>query len=258
MKKRFNYIGLMVMMLIMASCQKVINLKLKNAEERLVIEGILTKGDTVHFVKITKTLNFDQATDYPTVTDAVVSVTDDLGNVGIFTHVGNGVYQLANYAVSVGGTYTLKVEQNGKVFEAKSTVPSEVNLQDLMIMPMSMGSFDLNYIIPVWTDIAGEKNFYKYDVYKNGIYQKGIYLQNDQYSDGLNNEEPIPYYSINSGDTLQVVMNCIDYSTYRYFFTLDQNTGSVAAPANPESNFGNEALGYFSARVSSAKTVIVP
>lgn len=258
MKTFLKYILLPLLLLLVMSCQKVIKLKLKNAEERLVIESVLTKGDSIHQLKITKTLNFDQTTDYPTVDDAQVTVTDDLGNVGVYSSLGNGIYQLQNYMVYVGRTYTLKIVQNGNTYEAQSKVPTEVDLVDAFVMPISMGVTQLNYIVPMWTDIAGEKNYYKYDIYKNNKFQPGIHLQDDTYADGLENEQPIDYYDVHSGDTIRIVLNCIDYSTYRYFFTLDQNTGSVAAPANPESNFGNKALGYFSARVSSEKTIIVP
>lgn len=258
MKTVIKYSSFFFFLLFLTSCEKVIPLKLKNAEERLVIEGILTKGDSIHVVKITKTLNFDQTTNYPIVEDAIVNVSDDNGNIGSFAYIGNGVYQVQNYPITVGRTYTLTILQNGKTFEAKSTVPSEVLLNDVQVMDVPMGPMSIKYAIPMWTDIAGEKNYYKYDLFINGEFQKGIFLQDDTYSDGLNNEEPIEYYNLKSGDTLTVEMNCVDYSVYQYFFTLNQNTGSTAAPANPVSNFGNDALGYFSARVTSKKTILIP
>src|SRR5690554_5202339 len=51
--KTLSFIGLITLLF---SCEKVIHLKLKQEEQRLVIEGVLTKGDSTHRVKITKTL----------------------------------------------------------------------------------------------------------------------------------------------------------------------------------------------------------
>lgn len=253
--KTLSFIGLITLLF---SCEKVIHLKLKQEEQRLVIEGVLTKGDSTHRVKITKTLAFDQSTDYPIVEDAIVEVTDGIGNSGVFNYVGNGYYEIQNYDVLVGRTYTLKVTQGGATYEAKSTVPSEVLLNNIFVVDYQIAGMTIKLPIPMWTDVAGEKNYYQYEVYQNGERLDGIRLTDDMYSDGLNNERPINIFGLEVEDTLRVVFHCIDYSTYHYLFTLSQNTGSVAAPANPESNFGSNALGYFSARVSSEKTIVIP
>lgn len=245
-------------LLILSSCQKVIKLDLQTDEQRLVIEGILTKGDSIHQVKITQTLDFDEDMAYPTVDNAIVTVLDNLGNAGTFISLGNGIYELNNYEVEVGRTYTLHVLHEEKEYKAQSTVPSEVLLDGLIIMQYDFGGMAMKMPMPLWKDIAGEKNYYQYELFLNGEVVKGIRLVDDTYSDGLNNERPIPMFGLETGDSLRVVFHCIDYPVYHYFSTLSQNTGSVAAPANPVSNFGNSALGYFSARVTSEQTVVVP
>jgi hypothetical protein len=241
-----------------SSCEKVIQLKLKQEEQRLVIEGVLTKGDSTHRVKVTKTLNFDQTIEYPAVDNAIVVVTDDIGNTGVFNYIGNGYYEVQNYVAFVGRTYTLKVTHDGITYEAKSTIPSEVLLEGIPVVTYQVGTMSVKLPIPLWVDIANEKNYYQYDVYQNSEKLKGIRLADDMYTDGLENEQPLNIFGLEPGDTLRVVFHCIDYSAHNYLFTLEQNTGSVAAPADPGSNFGSNALGYFTARVTSEKTIIIP
>jgi hypothetical protein len=51
----------------------------------------------------------------------------------------------------------------------------------------------------------------------------------------------------------------IDRPVYDYFNQLATNTnGQGATPANPVSNFSGGCLGYFSARSTDVKTVIIP
>ena len=256
-KQLFKITGVIFLFLGLISCEKVIDLKLKTDEQRIVVEGYITKGETTHQVHITKTLDFDETAAYPPVEDAVVTIVDNEGNAGVFTHTGNGVYEIQGYAAIVGRTYTLKIISEGVTYEAKSTIPSEILLDDIYILTYDLNSIQVKVPIPIYTDIAGEKNYYLFEPSVNGEKKGGIRLLDDEYMDGLSNERPVFISDLEVGDTLKIVMHCIDYSAYKYLFTLDQNTGSVAAPANPESNFGNNALGYFSARETSEKTVIV-
>ncbi|MCW3126192.1 MAG: hypothetical protein JWO03_1850, partial [Bacteroidetes bacterium] len=58
-----------------------------------------------------------------------------------------------------------------------------------------------------------------------------------------------PDFFINENDTIQMELDAIDKPVYEYFNTLNESTinSLSAAPANPPSNFSNNALGYFSA-----------
>lgn len=247
----------MLLIFSFTSCEKVIDLKLKEAEERLVIEGYVTKGELEHRVRITKTLDFDVVSPYPAITDAIVTVEDDQGNVGTFAYESDGYYVVNNFAVESGRTYTLKVVHADNIYEAKSVVPSEILLDNVYILAYQFGESQIYLPIPKRQDIAGEKNYYSYQAFVNGQVVEGIRLQNDENADGMNNEQPVFVTGLEVGDTLRMIMHCIDYTAYKYLFTLSQNTGSVAAPANPVSNFGPKALGYFSARTSSEITKVI-
>ncbi|MGY0034920.1 hypothetical protein [Pedobacter sp. NJ-S-72] len=61
------------------------------------------------------------------------------------------------------------------------------------------------------------------------------------------------------GDTIAVEFQCVDVAVHRYFFSLEQNLGETqpVSPANPPSNFDNNALGVFSAYTSSSRKALV-
>lgn len=255
--KRLFFIILAVSVSILASCTKVINLPLKKDVQRIVIEGFITKGETTHQVKITKTLDFDVSTPYPVVENANIKVEDNLGNTGVFTHIGNGIYEVTGFQGVEGRSYKLTVEHEGKYYVAESTMPREIILQDIAVIEIPFGGMSFTVAVPKWTDQAGETNYYHYQCYVNNELDEGIYLQDDSNQDGLTNEQPISV-GIESGDELRIIMHNIDKKAYRYLYSIDANTGSIASPANPESNFGNGALGYFAARCTSEKTITVP
>lgn len=255
--KRLTTLLVLGLVFLISSCTKVIDLPLKKTDQRIVIEGFVTKGLTTHQIKITKTLDFDVSDVFPTVDNAIVTISDDQGNDGTFVSLGNGIYEIQNFLGQENHTYTLKVEIDGINYEATSTMPDEVILEDIDIVSIPFGGQSFLLAVPKRVDIAGKENFYHYQCYVNDTLDNSIQLQTDENQDGLMNEQPI-FVGISSNDQLRIVMHCIDKKTYRYLFSISANTGSIASPANPESNFGNGALGYFAARCTSEKTITVP
>ena len=64
-------------------------------------------------------------------------------------------------------------------------------------------------------------------------------------------------------DTIGMELRSIDKDIYYYLneaiSIIGENSASAAAPANPNSNWNNNALGYFSAYGNSRKeTIIIP
>jgi hypothetical protein len=238
------------------SCEKVIDVDLNEEDPKVVIEAKFNAGETTHRVQITRTLNFDEAGPYPTVDNATVAVTDNLGNAAVLTFVGNGFYEVTGYPVLEGRTYTLTVVVEGNTYTASSTVPTQVAIDTLAVLPIVFGPDTLNALLPLRLDPAGVRNFYQFDLYDNNERVEGIYLQDDQFTDGIVVEQPIFGGDYESGDTALVDMYCIDEPVYNYFFALSQN--ETATPANPTSNFSGGCLGYFSARTKGSASVIIP
>jgi hypothetical protein len=241
----------------LGSCTKVIDLKLNAKDPQFVIEGMVTLGDTVHRVFITKTMNIDNANQFPTVDNAVVILTDDLGNSTVLNLVAPGRYETSNYPITANRTYTLQVTAEGKTFTSTAVVPQAVTLLNVITFPFTFGPQTFNAIVPLRLDPGGVANYYQFELFKHGHPLPGIFIQSDQFNDGNLAQEPIFADSINSGDTINVAMLSINREVYDYFYALEQNEQG-ATPANPTSNVSGGCLGYFSVRTRSVKQVIIP
>ncbi len=257
MSKLISYSSILLLAVALFSCQKVIQLDLNKMEEKNVIEGFITEGQSTHQVKITKTLSFDQSVAYPTVDNAIVVVTDNLGNIANFTLIAPGIYETSGYLGVSGRTYTITISINGETFTAISAMPNVTLLTDLSIAEIPFGPQSFKTVVPEYQDELNVENFYLFDIYINGEKSSGISVRDDVSSDGVVNQQPL-FEFVETDDTVHVVMHCIDKGAYKYLYSVGANTGSIASPANPDSNFGNSCLGYFSARVSSDQTIVIP
>lgn len=239
------------------SCTKVIDVDIKDVDPKYVVEGYLTEGQTTHRVKITRSLNLDDAQSYPTVDNASVVIADDLGNTTVMTLVQSGLYEVNNFTVSSGRTYTLIVDVDGKQFKSTQKVPQYVQMDSVQTFPFSFGPSSFVAVIPVRMDPQGVSNYYQFELSKQNEILKGIYIQSDQFNDGNQMMEPIFSEDIQSGDTITIDMYCIDRTIYDYWYTLIQNEQG-AQPVNPESNFTGGCLGYFNVRTKNTLTAIIP
>lgn len=256
--KKYFFICTILISLVFVSCTKVIDIDLNTEDPQYVIEGFVTKGDSIHQVTITRTLNFDESVDFPAVDNAIVVISDNLGNAETLALLAPGIYKTSNLLGVEGRTYTITVTVDGKVFTAASTLPNAVDFSGLEIIIFPFGLDTLRGLIPGRIDQAGVVNYYQFDIFQNGKQIFGINLQDDQFSDGVENKQPLFGPAFIPGDTARIIQYCIDKPVYKYLFTIDANTGSTAAPANPESNFGKSCLGYFSARTKQEQTIIIP
>ena len=257
MTRLISYLSAILLVSTLFSCQKVIQLDLNEMEQKYVIEGFITEGEISHQVKITKTLSFDQNSAYPTVDNAIVVVTDNFGNSANFTLIAPGYYETTGFLGVPGRTYTISVTIDGEVFTAESKMPNVTTLDTLMLAEIPFGAQSFITIVPTFQDELDIENFYLFNVYINGEKSSGISVRDDKNFDGQINQQPL-FDFVEKTDTVRVIMHSIDKLAYKYLYSIDANTGSIASPANPESNFGASCLGYFSARVSSEKTIIIP
>jgi hypothetical protein len=257
MRKIFSYLSILLLATTLFSCQKVIQLDLKEMKQKYVIEGFITEGESSHQVRITKTLNFDQSMAYPTVDNAVVVVTDNIGNTATFAFLTSGIYETNGFLGVSGRKYTITITIDGEVFTAESSMPTVSTLDSLELAEIPFGAQSFITVIPKFQDELNVENFYFFNVFINGEKASGITVRDDKNFEGQSNQQPL-FDFVESTDTVNVVLHCIDKAAYKYLFSIGANTGSIASPANPDSNFGNKCLGYFSARVTSEKTIVVP
>jgi Domain of unknown function (DUF4249) len=251
----------------MTSCMKIIEVDLNTTDPKVIIEGDITDEADGFKIKISKTVNFSAANNFPPVKGAVVTITDNTGSVQTLTESTAGIYTLKNTKGVSGKTYTLKVVAEGKTYTASSTMPKVVDLLGLEIelSPFNQASFTDKFydIYPFFLDPAADKNNYLFFVSSKGKKEKGFSnVINDNLFNGSYNPFPLGVFDLKlkPTDTVTVEMRCIDKPVYDYYYSLNQisDNGDSATPANPVSNITGGALGYFSAHTVRKATVIVP
>lgn len=266
MRYWFVFVSLAVSL---GSCRKVINVDIEGVEKKYVIEAVVTDQQDSSRVLLSTTKNISENNDYPGISGAAVTVTDDAGVVTIFIEDSAGYYSAPSFKGTVGRTYTLKVNINGTIFTAISTMPQKISMDTLYITDELLFGEARKIANTTYQDPPGKGQCYRYVQYINGIKTKTIFVNNDDYLDGKYVEAKLWYLSdededdqkILTGDTIRLDMHCIDKAVYQYWFSLNQSaTGNSqsASPANAVTNITGGALGYFSAHTVESKTLVVP
>jgi len=252
---------LFLVSLLFGGCQKVLDLNLNSKDPLIVIEGEISDDTLIpQTVKITKSVNFTENNSFPTVSGALVTVNDNLGNTVTLNEVSPGVYQNTTLHGYSGRTYYLSVIAEGKTYSSVCTMPSKVPL-DTILIGNSSGLSSSKAAIPVFHDPAGRGNYYRFKLYDDSKVSTSILLIDDQIIDGFINNRPLsaPDITIRTNDTIQIKMMCVDKAVYQYLKDLNNNGGGPngsATPANPTSNINGATLGYFSAQTVQIKKVI--
>lgn len=257
--------------LLLTSCSEVIELDLNSSEPQTVIEGSVGTTDNSTLIKITKSINFDESNIFPWVENAIVIVNDDIGNSETLVESSPGNYSSSTFIGVVGRTYFLNVSAEGKVFTLQSTIPTQVNFDSLVVEEVTNpggggpgGGGESSHRVKVqYTDPNVEKNYYRFIEYHNGVPQSNIFVFDDRLTNGNNVSAELTSLSrnLNTGDTLTIVMQCIDKSVYDYFNSFGSLFGgpqNASTPANPNTNIVGGKLGVFSAHTSQKITLIVP
>jgi hypothetical protein len=258
-----SFIYLLFIILIFSSCEKVIDLKLNPSDSRLVIEAQMTNELGSCSVKLSRVINYDQANNYPKISNAIVRIEDN-GVSYLLTETAAGIYTKPDLQGVPGHTYNLKVIVDGEEYTSSCKMPTMVQI-DTVYTQYEVFFVDTNLATYItYQDPSGERNYYRYILSIADTVSEGFLLDNDTFYDGQNAEQSL--FSFNSeymsGDSIKVELWSIDAAVYKYFSTLSSiiggQSGQLAAPANPSSNISGGAMGYFNVYGVSRGNTIVP
>jgi hypothetical protein len=263
MKAFYRLSALFIAVMAFSSCEKVIDLNLKASAPQLVIEGSVINATHVPTIRISRSVGFDEPSNFPGVSGATVKITAGTTPV-LLTEVSPGVYQGPAILGRVGRTYALQVDVEGQTYKASSIMPNQVSIDSVAIEEQSFqGKIDKTVVI-YYTDPPDVKNQYRFILSVNGQLVKEVFARNDQFNDGR--IVRIALYQddidVKSGDKIDLEMQCIDERIYTYWFTFSKQGGNgmgngSVAPTNPPNNFDRPVLGYFSAHAVNRRTVMV-
>ena len=256
-------IGTLLMLIItLASCEKVIKLDLQASNRQVVIEGTIANTQNP-VVRISMSKTFEESNDFVGLTGATVAIKVNNGNTYTLTSTAPGVYETNAFTGMPDSSYSLTLTVNGQTFTSTSIMPKPVTLDTITINEIGFGSNKNKTVYPSYNDPIGKGNSYRLINYINGKQEKFIYVQNDELTDGRTVTRPLINRdsNIKSGDLVTTQLLCIDQPVYTYWFSLSESStgeNQSATPANPVSNIEGGALGYFSAYTVSQKTIVVP
>ncbi|HIP36204.1 MAG TPA: DUF4249 domain-containing protein [Crocinitomix sp.] len=263
-----KYLYTITFVLSIVSCEKVIELPLNEADQKIVIEAPLSNLDS-NYILISKTGSVYENSIFDKVSGAIVTVTDKNNTVYTFQEsiIGSGKYVDTTFRVEENNIYKLKVIAEGQTFTSECITQTltplnyifPITVETPLSTPENPDSVKLMFFS--FTDNASETNYYRFKVYKNGKYTKELYLGDDKLINGEVFEQPFYGDTFDSGDSVLVQMLNIDKANYAYFYSL-ANTQSdspfSATPANPVTNINGGALGYFGSYLIDEKFVVVP
>jgi len=263
MKQALFILG-MLTILFAASCQKVVNIDLNEADPQYVIIGNLYEGTNPFSVQVALTTDYYGREPQTLVNDALVTLYDEAGTATPVPSTGNGNYELPSFTAVSGKTYQLKVIADGREFTATTTMPRVVPIDSISIEWNEASGFqEEGYDVAAhFTDPAGERNFYRIIRTENDTLRNepdDLYLLEDDYNDG----KPVIANFFNryrKGEKIEVELLTMDQSIYEFYTSLRAilNNQNGPAPANPNTNIRGGALGYFGAFTSSKASVQLP
>jgi hypothetical protein len=272
MRSNIKHILLSLLIVSLCSCEKAIDLKLKDSSPQYVVEGVLTNQTGGCKVHISQTKNFTDNNDVIGIDGAQVSITDD-DNTYPLTASSKGVYENTTLKGTYGHIYKLNVSVAGKTFSATCAMAAAVALDSIYLVKSNFGDnkdgTTRKFVTVKYHDPTADKNYYRFVQYVNGRKEETVLLDNDEFTNGqevntslnFSNDNDDPARDIRPGNEVIIEMQCIDPAVYKYFFSLAAGAtgdGNNAAPANPLSNIKGGALGYFSVHTVERKTLTAP
>jgi hypothetical protein len=275
---------LLVFALSISACEQVLpDFNPKGAEQKIVIEGLITDSLNRHYVRLSKTADYLKPSRPEVISNALVTISGPEIGVDTLEHQADGVYLTDIWSGKQGAVYRLKVEVEGRVYEASEQMPLLATFEIDSVVTAFDEIAERDYLSYGFEDErkikAGDSifrayfyakeskasvNFYLFDFKRNSAFyrtQDDIIIADDEliadYIQGL--ELPGELYR---NDTATVVMYGISRQAYKYYRDLENvmnsDGGMFSPPAgNPLNNLSNGALGYFQVSVQRQRSVVV-
>lgn len=162
--KKIQLIGIsLVLISVIASCEKEIELKQDEIEPRIVVNSIFSANDTI-WVELSESRNVLYEGALPTVTDATLQLTDGNGAVlGDFIHESDGNYYMPTVLPVAGNRYGITASKAGfESVSAFSSAPQLINLTSIDTVSFIDAS-EMEFTIQ-FTDDATETNYYSISI----------------------------------------------------------------------------------------------
>lgn len=279
----------LLLLVLLAACEKNIDIELKETDARLVVDGSIENGQSPlvslnrsldYFGKISPELLLNSF-----VRRARVTVSDGSRTYLLpedSTRIAPGVffyfYTTDSLKGSIRGRYTLNIEADGRSYTATTTIPDTTRRIDSLWWekaPVKDDSTLARMMIRA-TDRPGFGDYIRYFTKANSepFFPGFNSVFDDQVIDGktytvqvdrglnknVDNDDTDIYFK--RGDTATLKLCNIDRATYDFWRTFEFNFQSIGNPfSNPTKvlgNVSNGALGYFGGYAAQYRTIVIP
>lgn len=243
------------------SCTKVVDVDLKTAEPKLVIDASIdwvkgTAGNEQK-IKLSTTTGY-YSTAFPTVSGADIVITNAANTVFSFIEdPGTGEYVCSDFHPVIGETYTLKVALNGELYTATETcigVPDiEQNIEQNNAGGFGGDEVEIKYY---YQDNGNEENYYLHRILSPVATFPDYKAEDDENNQGNLMQEYFSDKELKAGDKINIRLYGISRRYYDYFRKLliasgadsgpfQTTPGSVRGNIINQTHFENFVYGYF-------------
>nr|WP_322626173.1 DUF4249 family protein [uncultured Flavobacterium sp.] len=243
------------------SCEDVIDVNLKTAAPRLVIDASInwvkgTPGNEQKIVLSTTTGYYSPT--FPTVSGADITVTNSTGAIFTFTETTNtGEYACTNFEPVLGETYQMTILLNGETYTATETLTAAPDIMENIEQDNDggMGGDEIE-ITFYYQDDPAVVNYYLFGVTSPAVAYPLYEVENDENSQGNVVPEFYSHEDLKPGDVVNISLYGISKQYYDYMHKLIIASGADAGPwpTTPsavrgnivnQTDFQNFAFGYF-------------
>lgn len=254
-----------------SACTEKIDIEVDSSYTRLVVEGSITTDTGIHWLRLTRSIDYFLNEPPPAVTGAEVALKDGVEEPLALIESADrpGYYETGpGYSGIPGRTYhveiTLPEPVNDEVFyEASCTMRPVSPIDSIKVVYQDKWeAFEVQIFAlePATTD------FYSFQIIRNGILITDtideVWISDDRFFNGnYTNGVPVyylfpednPQEQILPGDTITLRMGSITKEHYNFIFELQDETFEFrnplfsGPPANISSNVSGDAVGFFAA-----------
>lgn len=252
------------------ACEKVIDVDLNESDPQIVIEANLQAGEHEFSVDITETSSYFDNQLPKSVENAEVRLLEEDGTATEISYQSSGRYS-SRFDAAPNQTYTLEVQIGEQLYQATSFLPKKVELIALETeFQEARGPLEEGYLLYFsFEDDGSVDNYYRLLHRIDGVLQNGgedLQVVDDGFFDGGIARLPMFRKTFNSDENIDVILRHFDAASFDYFNSLSDivssenggPAGGSAAPGNPNTNWNNGALGYFSAFAADTLSIKIP
>lgn len=255
-------ISKIILLVLLVSCEDVVNINLTTAAPRLVINASINwqKGTDGKIQKVLLSTTTDfYSNEITKVSGATVKISNSDNIIFNFTEIPNtGEYVCINFVPIIGETYFLTVTYKNEVYTATETMQSVTKIETITQVNNS-GFSGKDYEIRVFFSDPLTVNYYMVKFFPDYLKTPIFEARGDEFTNG--NEKSWSYSSpdLKPGNTVAITHYGISKNYYNYMNKLISISGSSGGgspfqtpPATLRGNFINQttienyALGYFS------------